>query len=115
MKCPICGEEMLAGGLISAGISVGQVPKDEFDKKGLRRISYQEWHSIGNSSILLGQTKIPNAFLCKKYNKVIGVFDVRKTFSHYEAVTLQIKEMNSHELWMGNCFHFSGMVCRACD
>ena len=20
--------------------------------------------------------------------------------------------MNSHELWMGNCFHFSGMVCR---
>ena len=64
------------------------VPKDEFDKKGLRRISYQEWHSIGNSSILLGQTKIPNAFLCKKYNKVIGVFDVRKTFSHYEAVTL---------------------------
>ena len=63
MKCPICGEEMLAGGLISAGISVGWVPKDEFDKKGLRRISYQEWHSIGNSSILLGQTKIPNAFL----------------------------------------------------
>lgn len=51
MKCPICGEEMLAGGLISAGISVGWVPKDEFDKKGLRRISYQEWHSIGNSSI----------------------------------------------------------------
>lgn len=47
MKCPICGEEMLAGGLISAGISVGWVPKDEFDKKGLRRISYQEWHSIG--------------------------------------------------------------------
>jgi hypothetical protein len=82
MKCPICGEEMLAGGLISAGISVGWVPKDEFDKKGLRRISYQEWHSIGNSSILLGQTKIPNAFLCKKYNKVIGVFDVRKTVAH---------------------------------
>ena len=88
MKCPICGEEMIAGGLISAGISVGWVPKDEFDKKGLRRISYQEWHSIGNSSILLGQTKIPNAFLCKKCNKIIGVFDVRKTFSHYEAVTL---------------------------
>ena len=41
MKCPICGEEMLAGGLISAGISVGWVPKDEFDKKGLRRISYR--------------------------------------------------------------------------
>ena len=71
MKCPICGEEMLAGGLISAGISVGWVPKDEFDKKGLRRISYQEWHSIGNSSILLGQTKIPNAFLCKKCNKIM--------------------------------------------
>lgn len=97
MKCPICGEEMLTGGLISAGISVGWVPKDEsvgwvpkdeFDKKGLRRISYQEWHSIGNSSILLGQTKIPNAFLCKKCNKIIGVFDVRKTLSHYEAVTL---------------------------
>ena len=68
MKCPICGEEMLAGGLISAGISVGWVPKDEFDKKGLRRISYQEWHSIGNSSILLGQTKIPNAFLCKNFD-----------------------------------------------
>ena len=45
MKCPICGEEMLAGGLISAGISVGWVPKDEFDKKGLRRISYQ-WCGI---------------------------------------------------------------------
>ena len=73
MKCPICGEEMLAGGLISAGISVGWVPKDEFDKKGLRRISYQEWHSIGNSSILLGQTKIPNAFLCKNCNKIMNV------------------------------------------
>ena len=74
MKCPICGEEMLAGGLISAGISVGWVPKDEFDKKGLRRISYQEWHSIGNSSILLGQTKIPNAFLCKNYYKLYMSF-----------------------------------------
>ena len=28
---------------------------------------------------------------------------------------IEIYCMNSHELWMGNCFHFSGMVCRACD
>lgn len=80
MKCPICGEEMLAGGLISAGISVGWVPKDEFDKKGLRRISYQEWHSIGNSSILLGQTKIPNAFLCKIAIKSLACLMFAKHF-----------------------------------
>lgn len=80
MKCPICGEEMLAGGLISAGISVGWVPKDEFDKKGLRRISYQEWHSIGNSSILLGQTKIPNAFLCKNAIKSLACLMFAKHF-----------------------------------
>lgn len=80
MKCPICGEEMLAGGLISAGISVGWVPKDEFDKKGLRRISYQEWHSIGNSSILLGQTKIPNAFYRKIAIKSLACLMFAKHF-----------------------------------
>ena len=66
MKCPICGEEMLAGGLISAGISVGWVPKDEFDKKGLRRISYQEWHSIGNSSIFIRTDKDTKRFSMQK-------------------------------------------------
>ena len=47
MKCPICGEEMLAGGLISAGISVGWVPKDEFDKKDL------EEFPIRNGTVLV--------------------------------------------------------------
>ena len=26
--------------------------------------------------ILLGQTKVPNAFFCKMCNKIVGVFDV---------------------------------------
>lgn len=47
MKCPICGEEMLAGGLISAGISVGWVPKDEFEKKDL------EEFPIRNGTVLV--------------------------------------------------------------
>ena len=80
MKCPICGEEMLAGGLISAGISVGWVPKDEFDKKGLRRISYQEWHSIGNSSILLGQKRYQTLFYAKNAIKSLACLMFAKHF-----------------------------------
>ena len=26
-----------------------------------------------------------------------------------------LKKLDFNELRLGNCFHFSGMVCRACD
>ena len=47
MKCPICGEEMLAGGLISAGISVGMAQYWQFQHfirtdKDTKRFSMQK-------------------------------------------------------------------------
>lgn len=76
MKCPICGAEMEAGGLIVDGVAPGWVPMEEFNRKGLKRLVYTGLRTIGEANILLGQTKIPNAYFCKKCNKIVGIFDV---------------------------------------
>lgn len=76
MKCPICGVEMIEGGLIIDGVAPGWVPMEQFQKKGLDRIVHTGLRTIGKTSILFGQTKVPNAFLCKKCNKIVGVFDI---------------------------------------
>ncbi len=87
MKCPICGEKCLRedGYLVSHG----WVPKDEFDKKGLRRISYQEWHSIGNSSILLGQ-RYQTLFYAKNTIKSLACLMFAKHFLIMRVVNIHI-------------------------
>ena len=76
MKCPICDNEMQEGGLIIDGICPGWVPIEQFQKKGLKQLVHTEFRSIGKTNTLSGRTKVPNAFFCKKCNKIIGVFDV---------------------------------------
>ena len=76
MRCPICGNEMEEGGLIVDGVAPGWVPKEQFERKGLKRLVYTGLRSIGTTNIPLGQTKIPNAFFCKNCNKIVGIFDV---------------------------------------
>lgn len=81
MQCILCGEEMEQGGIVADGIMVSWVPLREFQKKGLRKLVYVDAKSIGHSNICdmaFGLTKIPNAYYCRKCNKVMGIFDVRK-------------------------------------
>ena len=90
MKCILCGNEMLEGGLIIDGVSPGWVPIEQFQKKGLQRLIHTGLRTIGKTSILLGQTKVPNAFFCKHCNKIIGVFDVTNDIGDPEAETNSI-------------------------
>ena len=76
MKCPMCNNEMQKGGLIIDGVAPGWVPMEQFEKKGVKRIMHTDLRTIGEANILLGQTKVSNAFLCKHCNKIVGVFDV---------------------------------------
>lgn len=76
MRCPICDCEMQEGGLVIDGVAPGWVPMEQFQKKGLKRIVYSGLRTIGKANILLGQTKVPNAYFCKPCNKIVGVFDV---------------------------------------
>jgi len=76
MKCPICDNEMQEGGLIINGVSPSWVPKEQFQKKGMKRLVYTGVRTIGITNILLGQTKVPNAYYCKCCNKIVGVFDI---------------------------------------
>ena len=77
MKCPICSSELSEGGIIVNGIVCGWVPMEQFQKKGIRRLVHTGMRTIGEPSILLGQTKVPNAWFCKNCNKVMGLFDVK--------------------------------------
>ena len=49
---------------------------EQFAKKGLKRMAYTGLRTIGKSNILLGQTRVPDAYFCPICNKVMGVFDV---------------------------------------
>lgn len=86
MKCPICGNEMEKGGLITDGVVPMWVPEEEFEKKGLKGFVVHNVKKIGKGSVLLGQTKIPNAWFCSNCNKIIGIFDVTGSSEHHEAV-----------------------------
>ena len=59
MKCPICNNEMIEGGLVIDGVAPGWVPMEEFQKKGLKRIVHTGLRTIGKSSVLFSQTKEP--------------------------------------------------------
>ena len=52
MKCPICNNEMIEGGLVINGVAPGWVPMEEFQKKGLKRIVHTGLRTIGKSSVL---------------------------------------------------------------
>lgn len=76
MNCPLCQGEMEEGGLIINCVDPGWVPMEQFRKRGLRRMLYTGLRSIGKTNLLLGQTRVPNAFFCRRCNKIVGVFDV---------------------------------------
>ena len=76
MQCPTCGGDLQEGGLIIDGVAPGWVPMEQFAKKGLKRMAYTGLRTIGKSNILLGQTRVPDAYFCPICNKVMGVFDV---------------------------------------
>lgn len=77
MKCPICSTEMEEGGLIVDCVNPCWIPASQFGKKGLKRLVYNDIKRIGNTNVLLGQTKIPNAFFCETCNKIVGIFDIK--------------------------------------
>ena len=51
-------------------------PISEFEKQKWKRVVYTNGKPIGKSSILLNQTRIPNAHFCQNCNKIIGIFDI---------------------------------------
>lgn len=76
MNCPICKNKMQEGGLITDGVTSGWIPLEQFNKKGVNKLVYTGLRTVGKPNMVLGQTKIPNAFYCKECNKVVGIFDV---------------------------------------
>lgn len=75
MKCPLCGKEMIEGGIITNGLAMWH-PQREFAKKGLKALYYKGGKMIGDHSVLLRETKIPDAWYCSSCNKVTGIFDI---------------------------------------
>ena len=76
MKCPYCNTEMEEGGLITEGVSVGWLPLEQFKKNGIKNLVLTGLRTIGKHNLILGQTKISNAFYCNSCNKIVGVFDI---------------------------------------
>ena len=73
MNCPVCGKEMVEGGLIGDARSIDWYPKKEFEKKWYHSLVYRGGKNLGAS--LSRRTKIPNAFYCSHCHKVVGIFD----------------------------------------
>lgn len=77
MKCPFCGAEMIAGGIVAGVIPVYWIPQEKFDESPvMRKIITTGIKSIGKSSVIFGETKISGAYYCEGCNKIIGAFDV---------------------------------------
>lgn len=77
MNCPVCGREMEKGGIIAErAVVVAWYPEAEFEKKGLKTMFYRFGKLIGTHHMLRGQVRIPDAWYCRKCEKVTGVFDV---------------------------------------
>lgn len=76
MNCPICSTKMQAGGIVTGGVTAMWHPMKEFEKKSWKRVVYVDGKPIGKSSILLNQTRIPNAYFFPSCNKIIGFFDI---------------------------------------
>lgn len=45
-------------------------------KKGLNRLLYTGFRTIGKTNFVFSQTRVPNAHFCKTCNKIVGIFDV---------------------------------------
>jgi len=78
MNCPVCGKEMIEGGIITSGIAMWH-PQGEFSKKGWNALYYKGGKMLGKHNILLRETKIPSAYYCSNCNTVAGVFAVAET------------------------------------
>ncbi|MBQ3011397.1 MAG: hypothetical protein IJA20_08380 [Methanocorpusculum sp.] len=78
MKCPTCGNEMEAGGLLIDGTLVRWVPMETFDRGPLGRLVLTENRVIEHeTNMLTKQTKVSNAHFCCTCEKVVGIFDVQ--------------------------------------
>lgn len=78
MKCPICGKALEQGGIVTSGVTAMWHSLSEFNKKKWQRVVYTDGKPIGKSSILLSQTRIPNAWYCNSCNIVTGIFPVEE-------------------------------------
>jgi len=67
---------MEEGGLIIDGVAPGWVSMEQFKKKGLKRLLYTGFRTIGQTNFVLSQTRVPNAHYCKTCNMIVGIFDV---------------------------------------
>lgn len=77
MKCPICGGGLEEGGLIVKGVSAMWFLKEEYEKKGLRRVMYTGGKALlGRTNYVLDHTRVDGAYYCKACDKVVGVFAV---------------------------------------
>lgn len=76
MKCPCCGSEMEPGGIVTGGVTAMWHPAREFDKQKWKRVVYTDGKAIGSSSVLLSQTRIPDAWYCPNCDIVSGIFKV---------------------------------------
>ncbi len=77
MKCPVCQNEMIEGGLFVDGVLVRWVPLDTYNKKGIGGLVYTGNKVLeGKTNHIINKTKIPNAYYCENCNKVVGIFDI---------------------------------------
>ena len=79
MKCPICNNEMQEGFLTSNSV-IRWFPLETCNKK--IRLFDKGARLIGELKFLGQGTKVPNAYFCETCNKVIGIFDVKKTIKY---------------------------------
>lgn len=82
MNCPVCGEEMHAGGVIALDCAeVRWLPQEEFARDTFER-GESAGHPLGVFEYLNGgwrareAVKINNAYFCGSCFKVCGTFDV---------------------------------------
>ena len=72
---------MEKGGIVAEkAITVMWHPESEFQKKGLRSISFTSGRLLGSHHPFRGVVKIPDAWYCGKCEKVTGIFDVTGKF-----------------------------------
>lgn len=67
---------MQEGGLIASTTSIGWVPLAQFQKKGVERLVYTGYRTLGKSNYLLNQTRVPGAWYCETCHTVTGTFEV---------------------------------------
>lgn len=76
MICPICGNEMERGGILSAN-KISWYPEVEFEKKGFGKYFRKGERIFEHYDDVSFQTRIRDTFLCKNCNIVSGLWRVR--------------------------------------